>query len=185
MPQPPEYVVTVKKWPAYVLGALILLLAALYVFQISMMASGPHALVDATSVALFVVAVAAMMVSLAGFCWMLRWIVVMIQQPPTLNTDGMWLWAYATKERQFVPWTQITAVRIARKGLAKGLFVYVLDAPDSLAGGDPGKARRIARGMRRMLGAPFSYSVKTGHRRVDELDAALRGFTGGRLHLIR
>lgn len=178
----PEYVVTVKRWPAFLLGVLLIVLVGLLVaeaFLLAGLSSTDGGLL--TAFALVVVGSVAV-IALAG--WSMLRLVTVIRHPPRLTAQGMRLWLIPASAYVFVPWSQITAVRATTKGLGTGLFVHV-DRPDGLVDGDQQQARKISRFARRYHGAPFAYPVSNSRAGLDGIDHALRGYTNGHQALQR
>lgn len=177
----PEYVVTVKRWPAFMLGGLLPILMGLSAIQVAFVA-GQASISSPLSIVASAVVVISSLAVLAVLTWSLMRTVTVIRRPPRLTARGMRLWLLPTSEYVFVPWSQITAVRAATKGIGTGLFVYVA-YPDGLADGDPAKERKIRRFVRRYLGAPFVYPVSDST--LDGLDHAVRGYSAGHYALRR
>lgn len=179
----PEYVVSVKRWPAYVLAVLVPVAMVLYAVQVVLLLS----ISDFTGTApiiLFVLVVCSAFLIVGLLMWSLARMVTVIKHPPRLTPSGIQLWLLPTAEYMPVPWPRVMGVRFGTKGISTALFVYV-HAPEALANGDPAKVKRIQTTMRRFHGAPFVYPVSGSPRRLDELDRAVRSFTGGRLFLQR
>lgn len=178
-----EFVVAVKRWPAYVLAVLVPVALVLYAVQVVLLLS----ISEFTSVAqiiLFVLVVVSAFLVVGLLVWSLMRAVVVIKHPPRLTSAGIQLWLLPTSEYVPVPWPRVTGVRFGSKGIGTALFVYV-HGPEALANGDPAKVRRIHATMRRFHGAPFVYPVSGSPHRLDELDRAVRTFSGGRLFLQR
>ncbi|MQA87656.1 MAG: hypothetical protein GEV03_24285 [Streptosporangiales bacterium] len=184
MDQASEFVVRVKAWPAYVLAGLIPLLVVLYGALVGLFLSGEPPFSSPAFVVMFAVLVAAVLAQLVLLTWAARQSLQAIRHPPRLSTEGIRLWLFPAAEYVLVPWPRVAAVRTGIKGFSRGLFVHVHD-PEGLAGGDPSKARKIRRMMRRFRGAPFVYALSSSPRRLGEIDEAVRWFTGGRLFLQR
>lgn len=174
----PEYVVTVKRWPAFLLGVLLIVLVGLLAAEAFLLAGLSNA--DGGLVAAFALVVVGSVAVIALAGWSMLRLVTVIRHPPRLTAQGMRLWLIPASAYVFVPWSQITAVRAT----SKGLFVHV-DRPDALVDGDQQRARKISRFARRYHGAPFAYPINNSRAGLDGIDHALRGYTNGRQALQR
>lgn len=180
----PAVLVRPRRWPAYVLAALVPVTvgigAANYVAQVGLAVA---ARTEPSAVLLSL-----MWVSISAWTLVVFWLATQawtaLRHPPRIDGRGLWLWLPATSEQVLVPWERVIEVSTMRKGLPPGgLFVYVHD-PEEFARGDAAKATKIRRAVRRYGGAAFVYGIATSPGRLRELDAALRSFSGGR-HALR
>lgn len=179
MDRVPEYVVEVKAWPAYVLGAVVIVSIPLYGVALPWLV-----LKSSSTMLLFLLAFMMIggAVQIVAMLWAIRRVFVLVRHPPRMSAAGMTLWLLPTSTYVDVPWERVAAVCTAVKGLGRGLFVYVHD-PEALVGGDPTRVGRLRREMRRLLGAPFVYPLVTRGERLGQLDAAVRHFSAGRFAL--
>jgi len=168
----PEYVVTVKRWPAFLLGVLLIVLVGLLAAEAFLLAGLSSA--DGGLLAAFALIVVGSVAVIALAGWSMLRLITVIRHPPRLTAQGMRLWLIPASAYVFVPWSQITAVRAT----TKGLFVHV-DRPDVLVDGDQQQARKISRFARRYHGAPFAYPISNSRAGLDGIDHALRGYTNG------
>lgn len=176
-----EFIVHVKKWPAYTLGILVPIVLGLYSLSVGLVVSIGE-LSSPVLLTSFAVTVIAALASLMLLIKVTVQAFTMIRYPPRISGQGMRLWLFPTSEYVSLPWAQVTAACTFVKGLSRGLFVYVAD-PESLTRQNTSKAKRIRRAMRRSNGAPFVYAINSSPARLHEIDEAIRGFSGGRLML--
>lgn len=182
MDQGPELVVTVKRWPTYVLAVLI---PVQVVLSVGMLGGLVWLIARAGTPALYVAIVVIALggaFGVAAEIWTALRQLRVLRHPPRLSNDGMRLWLHPTGEYVHVPWARVTGVRTSVVGVSRGLFVHVQD-PEALGQGDPAKTRMLRRMLRRFRGAPFVYALASSPQRLQELDQAVRWFTGGRLAL--
>lgn len=181
MVQSPEFIIGIKKWPAFVLATLVPLVIALLAGVLALMLrSGPSS--GALSVVWLAVALAGSVAMLATVSWAVYRAFATVRHPPRLSGHGIRMWLAPTREYLLVPWPRVVAVRFAPRGISTALLVFVAD-PEELAKGDRRAAQRIRRMMRQFGGTPFVYPV-TGSR-LGRTDEAVRWFSGGRLALQR
>ncbi|MEJ3658882.1 hypothetical protein WEH80_38595 [Actinomycetes bacterium KLBMP 9759] len=178
-----EYVVPMRRWPFSVMAALLPIQALLYAVSNSALAQlGAGS--DGGPGLLRIVVFGTQDLSLAAMVWALAVLLPTLRHPPRVTSAGIRLWLHPTSEQVTVPWERITVIRKGNTAIAYGgLFVHVHD-PEGLADGDPSALRRIRRSMRKFGGAPFAAGISTSPRRLLELDAAIRHFSGGR-HALR
>jgi uncharacterized integral membrane protein len=176
-----EFIVRVKKWPAYILAVLTPVMIVGYSMSVGLLVwsgelSDPVILICLAVVVLSALVAVALMVKATFQAF------TMIRYPPRISAQGTRLWLFPTSKYVVLPWEQITAVCTFVKGISRGLFVYVTD-PESLAQADRSKARKIRRAMRRFNGAPFVYAISASPARLQEIDNAVRHFSGDRFML--
>lgn len=174
-----EFIVRVKRWPAYTLAVLVSVLAVLYTCLAVLLAV--HGGWSSQPI-LFIVMVVAQAVATVLFARVALQAFTMIRHPPRVSLEGLRLWLFPASRYVLVEWERVAAVRTFVKGIARGLFVYVHD-PESLAGGEKSKLRRLKRAMRRWGGAPFVYAIQASPTRLTEIDHALWRFSEGRQRL--
>ncbi|MQA61229.1 MAG: hypothetical protein GEU86_06975 [Actinophytocola sp.] len=181
MVQPPEVIIGVKKWPAFVLAALVPMVIALLAGVLALMLrSGSSS--GALWVVWLVVALAGSAAMLASVCWAVYRAFDTVRHPPRLSGHGIRMWLAPTREYLLVPWQRIAVVRFEPRGISTALLVFVAN-PEELAKGDRRAAQRIRRMMRQFGGTPFVYPVTRS--RLGSTDEAVRWFSGGRLALQR
>jgi hypothetical protein len=171
-----EYVVGVKAWPAYLIVTMLALAAPLYVVMVALLLGA-----DSASWAgyVVVVVVASGVVQFGAMLWVVWRVFLLVRHPPRLTAEGIRMWLLPTATYVLVPWDRVIALRIAVKGLGRGLFVYVHE-PEAYADGDPARLRRIRRAMRQFYGTPFVSPLRGGSRRIRDADAAVLHFSQGR-----
>ncbi|WP_232668025.1 hypothetical protein [Pseudonocardia sp. TRM90224] len=172
-----------RRWPVYVISTLLPIQVLLYAVTndaLAQLATGSDGGPDMLRIMTYV----AQDIGLATQGWVLILLIPTLRHPPRVTPAGLRLWLHTTSEQVTVPWERVTVIRKGSTGIAfGGLFVHVHD-PDALAGGNTAALRRIRRSMRRFGGAPFACGISTTPRRLLELDAAIRHFSGGR-HALR